>query len=193
MSLSIRSSTAVSGSRMSIMKNTSPGTTLGEPGFASSRPTVPTASDAACSATALIASTMRAAPSSASCRRGIGVVPAWVSCPVTVTSYQRMACTPVTTPMSLRFCFEIRPLLDVDFEERRQRVRAAALRPAIADLAPAHRRTLRRCDPGALRRPVAGEHAGEHAGRDHRRGEARAFLVGPVDRPRSARRFRSRP
>ena len=98
------------------MKNTSPGMTFGEPGLTSMRPTVPTAF--ACSRAARRPpSISSAAPSSASCRRGIGVVPAWLSWPVTVTSYQRIACTPVTTPMSLPSASRIRALLDVQFEE----------------------------------------------------------------------------
>ena len=73
------------------------------------------------------ASISRAAPSSAFLRRCIGVAPVCASWPVTVTSYQRIACTPVTTPMSLPFGLQDRPLLDVQFEERRQRMLAAAL------------------------------------------------------------------
>ena len=55
------------------------------------------------------ASANSAALSSASRRTCIGVVPAWASCPLTVTSYQRMACTPVTTPMSLSSASRIGP------------------------------------------------------------------------------------
>ena len=75
--------------------------------------------------------------------------------------------------------FQDRPLLDVQLEERRQRMLAAALGAAIAD------RVERRAEgrAGAVRagvRPVALEHPGEHAGGDHGRREARALLVGPV-------------
>ena len=44
-----------------------------------------------------------AAPTSASRRPSMGVVPAWLSMPVHETSYQRWPCAPVTTPIVL-FC-----------------------------------------------------------------------------------------
>ncbi len=44
-------------------------------------------------------SAIRALANSASLRYGIGVVPAWAATPVTVTSSQRIAWPPVTTPM----------------------------------------------------------------------------------------------
>ena len=42
-----------------------------------------------------------AAPTSASRRPSIGVVPAWLSMPVQEISYQRWPCAPVTTPIVL--------------------------------------------------------------------------------------------
>src|SRR6516225_2095147 len=47
----------------------------------------------------LTASIIRAAPTSASRRRGIGVGPACASWPVMVMSYQRWPWAPVTTPI----------------------------------------------------------------------------------------------
>ena len=86
-----------------------------------------------------------------------------------------------------------RPLLDVQFEERRQRMRAAALGAAIADARPAPRRTSRRRGPCARMRPVALE----HAWRTRRRRPSRAQSASPPrwssSPPRSARRSRSRP
>ncbi len=77
------------------------------------------------------------------------------------------------------FGLQDRPLLDMQFEERRQRMLAAALGPAIAD------RIQRRGEGHAiavhtLLGPVLLDHLGEHARRHHRRGKARALLVGPV-------------
>ena len=91
------------------MKNTSPGTTLREFGRFSISPTVPTAPAHALRPIASTASISRAAPSSAFLRRCIGVAPVCASWPVSVTSYQRIACTPVTTPMSLPSASRIGP------------------------------------------------------------------------------------
>ena len=77
------------------------------------------------------------------------------------------------------FGFEVRALLDMHFEKRREFMIAAALRPAIADFIERIAEVFAAA-VGARRRPVAFIDAGEHAGRDHRRGKARAFLVGPV-------------
>ena len=57
----------------------------------------------------LTAWTICATPTSASLRRCIGVGPAWASWPVTVISYQRMPCTPLTTPMILSSASRIGP------------------------------------------------------------------------------------
>ena len=72
------------------MKNTSPGTTLGEFGRFSIRPTVATPGGCL-RPTASTASISRAAPSNAFLRRCIGVAPVCASWPVIVTSYQRIA------------------------------------------------------------------------------------------------------
>ena len=53
----------------------------------------------------------------ASLRRSMGVVPAWDSMPVTVTSNQLMPCTPLHDADGLLLGFEDRPLLDMGFEE----------------------------------------------------------------------------
>ena len=89
-SVSMAATTSSSGWRRSMVKKTSPGRMLRLFGLTSISPTVETASGGWSSATLLIASTIREAPTSASRRRCIGVVPAWLSKPVTVTSYQRM-------------------------------------------------------------------------------------------------------
>ena len=112
------------------MKNTSPGTTLREFGLTSISPTVPTASGAWLRAIASIAldhargAEQRILAQRASASRRYA--PPGRS---RVTSYQRMPCTPVTTPMSLAFGLEDRPLLDMQLEERRERMLAAALGP----------------------------------------------------------------
>ena len=175
------SSISSSGWRRSTVKNTSPGMTLGEFGFTSNRPTVATASGACAIAIPCTSPTMRDAHSSASLRRAsIGVVPAWEFAPVTTISYQRMPCTPVTTPMS---CAPLRGSAPARYAARRRRTAARCrTAPSRDSRSPrGHRRTRRRRGRSACRRPVAREHAGEHARGDHRRVEARALLVGPVD------------
>ena len=57
----------------------------------------------------LTRSIMRAAPTSASRRRDIGVGPACASCPFTVTSNQRWPCEPVTTPIVVPSASRIGP------------------------------------------------------------------------------------
>ena len=74
---------------------------VGRAGLDLERPTVPTAFGACARATGVDRFDQPRGAEQRVVRRGIGVVPAWLSWPVTVTSYQRIACTPVTTPMSL--------------------------------------------------------------------------------------------
>ena len=100
-SLSIWLNTESSGWRRSTEKKTDPGITLREFGFTSTKPTVETASGAWFRAITLTPSTIRAQASMASFRKCIGVLPAWLSRPITVISYQRWLCTPVTTPIIL--------------------------------------------------------------------------------------------
>ena len=80
------------------MKKHEPGIVLRLFGPTSIIPTVarPSSTDSPIRLTSV---TMLAAATSASCRRPIGVVPACASCPVSVTSYQRCACAPCTTPI----------------------------------------------------------------------------------------------
>ena len=130
----------------------------------------------------LTASIMRAAPTSASRRRGIGVGPACASWPVTVISYQRWPCAPVTTPIGLPGRFEDRPLLDMRLEIGGDRAAADRLGPAKpirSSSAPSVTPVTLLSRPS----PALGqiEDAGEHARADHRRREARALLVGPGD------------
>ena len=72
-------------------------------------PTVETPSGAFERPIALTSSTIRAAPSSASLRRGIGVEPAWLSKPVKRISYQRWPWPCVTTPTSINSSSRIGP------------------------------------------------------------------------------------
>ena len=81
----------------------------------------------------LTALTMREAPTSASLRRGIGVGPAWASCPVTVISYQRMPCTPWTTPMVLFSASRIGPCSIWASKKARDGPAAASAVAGIAD------------------------------------------------------------
>src|SRR5258706_7637255 len=84
--------------RRSMVKKTSPGTTLRLFGLFSMRPTVatPRANSRPMASTAAIT---RAAPSKAFLRRYIGVAPVWACSAQTVTSYHLIPCTPVSTPM----------------------------------------------------------------------------------------------
>src|ERR1043165_216354 len=119
-------------------------------------------------------STSRAAPSSAFLRSRIGVAPVCASWPVTVPLH-----TGDDADLTV-FSFKDRTLLDVQFKERGERMIAAALIAAIADLI--ERGT--ECHAGAIlarMSPVAREGASEHAGSNHRGRKARALLVGPVD------------
>ena len=153
--------------------------TLGEPGLTSTRPTVPTASgeftragvdefDQPCGAE------QRVVP--ARHRRGAGM--AFAADDRDFVPIHRLHAGDDADVLALGF--EERPLLDMQFEESRELVIAAALRAAIADF---FQRRAERLAVAvlALVRKGAGEGAGEYAGGDHRRGKARAFLVGPVD------------
>ena len=75
--------------------------------------------------------------------------------------------------------FQQRALLDMQFDEAAQRLRADGIRAAIAD--GVERRGD--ADPGGVRarqNVVGGEMPGIGGRAHHRRGEARAFLIGPV-------------
>src|SRR5215470_15906707 len=96
---------------------------------------------------------MRAVPTNASRRRGIGVGPACASCPTTVISYQRWPCAPVTTPIGLPAASRIGPCSICASKY------AAAGRPP---------KTL-----GEI------EHAGEHPRADHRRRKPGSLFIGP--------------
>ena len=145
------------------MRNTSPGTTLGELGFTRIEPTVATASGACARAMASTFSTSRAAPSSAFLRRCMGVAPVWASWPVIVTSNQRMPCTPVTAPMSRPSASRIGPCSmcsSKNAESGWSPQRSLPRSPMASSAAP-------KLTPSAsvrLTGPVAREHAGEHAG-----------------------------
>ena len=105
-SLAIRSTasprsfrTSMSGWRKSMLKCTWPGTTLGEPGETSMRPTVKrTTSSGSCISSSSAAIT-RTAADSASLRLARGVVPAWASSPSISISKRRMPWIEVTTPI----------------------------------------------------------------------------------------------
>ena len=99
---------SASGWRKSTEKKTRPGITLRELGLTSSMPTVARASGVA-SPRRTVSATMVDAAASASRRRSIGVVPACDSMPATSISYQRMPCTPCTTPMVLPSASRIGP------------------------------------------------------------------------------------
>ena len=98
-----------SGCRRSTVRLTCPGMVLREFGWTSSWPTVAHAPGRCSRPMRLTASTMRAAPSSASRRVRIGVGPAWASWPVTARSNQRCPCAPVTTPMAFPSCSRTGP------------------------------------------------------------------------------------
>ena len=83
--------------------------TLREFGLTRITPTVERPSGALSSASWSIAVTSLAAPTRASRRRSIGVVPAWDSMPVTDTSNQLMPCTPCTIPMVFSSASRIGP------------------------------------------------------------------------------------
>src|SRR5579885_3443903 len=80
----------------------------------------------------LTASIIRAAPTSASRRRGIGVGPACASCPVTVISYQRWPCAGDDADRQPGR-FEDRPLLDMRLEIGADRAAADRLGTGKAD------------------------------------------------------------
>ena len=83
--------------------------TLRELGLTRITPTVERPSGALSRANWSIAATSFAAPTIASLRRSIGVVPAWDSMPVTVTSNQLMPWTPCTMPMVFSSASRIGP------------------------------------------------------------------------------------
>ena len=105
-----------SGWRRSTVKKTLPGIVLREFGLESTKPTVAQALGGKAWPSRLTASIMRAAATSASLRSGIGVGPAWASCPVTVISYQCWPWAPVTTPMVFSSFSRDRALLDMGLE-----------------------------------------------------------------------------
>ncbi len=117
-------------------------------------PTVETPSGALERPILLTSSTMRAAPSSASLRRGIGVEPAWLSKPVSVISYQRWPWPWVTTPTSIILVLEDRALLDVQLERGVDRPAADRLLALEADaLEFVAERLCRRRRPASRRIP----------------------------------------
>src|SRR5438874_678807 len=92
---------------------------------------------------------MRAAPTSASRRRGIGVGPACASWPVTVISYQRWPCAPVTMPIGRPAASRIGPCpicavkpaagrlrveMAAGHDRRQVRIAAGSAREDVADL-----------------------------------------------------------
>ena len=99
----------------------------------------------------------------------------------TVTSYQRMPCTPVTTPIILPSSSRIGPC-SICSSNIAPNLRCPPARvPRIADARRARRRSLMPSRSCCAIGVIAREHAGEDAGGQHRRREARALLVGPVD------------
>ena len=84
------SSVAAFGLRISTVKAISPGMTLREGAAITASPTVPTAFGPCALAMRSTASTNSDKAASASRRSGIGVVPAWLSKPVILPSYQTM-------------------------------------------------------------------------------------------------------
>ena len=158
---------------------TTPGITLSELGSTSTRPTVPTAVGAWASAIACTSTASRAQATNASARRGIGVVPAWLSRPVMVDLVPAHALHAGDDADGLVLRLQDRPLLDVQLEVGRQRHRPglhlAAPADAVERLAEAHA-----VDIGDRVGLGPAVHAGEHARAQHGRGEAGALLVGPV-------------
>ena len=173
------SRTLSSGWRKSTVKNTSPGTTLRLFGLFSIKPTAPTAFGACSSAIASMRSIMRAAPRSAFLRSRIGVAPVCASWPVTVTSYQRMPCTPWTMPIMRPSSSRIGPCSMCSSNIAREFASAGFLFALVADAL----KFLAECLAVAVG-PRIGEFGREDAGKNargqHRRRVARAFFVGPV-------------
>ena len=81
------------------MKRADTGTTLTRSGWRCIRPTVPTWWPPMSSAIRRTSTASAAATYPASWRWSIGVVPAWLDWPVTVSSCQEIPWTPVTAPI----------------------------------------------------------------------------------------------
>jgi hypothetical protein len=107
----------------------------------------------------------------------MGVVPAWLGCPVRVSSCQEMPWTPVTAPMVTPASLEHWPLLDVqlDVGVRRRSGHGAVARPADPFELVAQHGAIDGDDvEGVLQRHTTRvDEAAEHV-----RGEAAALLVG---------------
>ena len=154
--------------------------TLREGAAITASPTVPTAFGPCALAMRSTASTISDNAASASRRSGIGVVPAWLSKPVILPSYQMMPWPRSTTPMVLFSASSSGPC-SICSSTKAPNLRApdrlvAAIADAVERLADA--------DAGGIapRQNVVGGVIAGIGGRGHRRRrEARAFLVGPVD------------
>src|SRR5947209_20577928 len=79
-----------------------PGNDVARSGFDPHITTVPTCRPGSARTSSRTASTARAAAASASCRRFIGVVPAWLANPVATQVHQLIPTMPCTTPMGMR-------------------------------------------------------------------------------------------
>src|SRR5437867_9916842 len=99
-----------------MLKSTRPGMTLREFGCTNSCPTVPTPYGACARAASCTACTMCRAPSNASRRLGIGVVPACDSMPCTVQSNQRCPCKPLDHPNHTPLGLQDGSLLNMGFK-----------------------------------------------------------------------------
>ena len=141
---------------------------------------VPTAFGPCVFAMRSIASTISDNVASASRRSGIGVVPAWLSKPVILPSYQSDALAAIDHADGLVLGFEQRALLDVQFDEARRT--SGAPTGALAAIADAVERFADADAVGILaRQNIVGGEVADIGGRRHRRRrKARAFLVGPV-------------
>src|SRR6185437_5215162 len=177
--VSMASSTASSGWRKSTLKNTSPGMTLRLFGRFSMRPTVPTASGM------LAGDGVDAVDEARGAQKRVFAQPHGRGAGVGVLAgdgdlVPAHALHALDDADHAVFGSEDRALLDVQLEQGGELVRAGFLFAAIAD-APELVAEGFAVAVGAGVGVVGGEHAGEHAGGEHGRGEARAFLVGPVD------------
>ena len=167
---------ARSESRTSTSSSTSPGTTLIAPGRTRSTPTVPTVvplGDArAIRSSAIIAS---AAPASASRRRRIGVAPACVAAPRSVSRKSCGAAIAVTTPIGSPPP-RARALLDVQLDER---VDAGGVDPRVGQPVGVEARVAQRVGHAhavAVAQPV------EVGAREIAGGRAAADAAGPEPR-----------
>ena len=161
------------------MKTTLPGSTLRELGEKFTCPTPPTASGWLSIATVCTISMMRAMARPALTRMFIGVEPVWASLPVRVNSQPPQALAVGDDADLLVLGLEDRALLDVVFEIGVHLARADLFVADPADALQLVAEVLAvrvRAAIGVVERV----HAGEDAGGQHGRGEARAFLVGPV-------------